>query len=216
MAEQPCLPQIQAVAMRIARLDGSGVPKPGANNLYVTDALTEMTVTPNYEDGDKVTVKNAAGSICINHEAPPNFLNAGVELKLCTPDPYVEEMLSGGTVLTSGTRKGFAAPAIGPVGSSAVSIELWVKRIDDGDLDASSPYAWYVYPKVKNLKMGSYKHENGAILPVFTGTALENANWFDGPLNNWDVSSDRCFQWFPCPATDVPTAQCGYITLAAS
>jgi hypothetical protein len=177
-----CLPQVAACVMRVARLDGSGVPAPGASNLYVTDALTKVTRAPQYEDGDEI-----------------------------------KQMLIGGTVLTSGARVGQAGPAIGVISAqqqNGVSIELWAKRIRNGVQDATNPWAWYVFPKVTNTKLTNANHENAAHLPSITGEAYENLNWFNGPLNDWPAASDKSWQWLPW--NTVPTASCGYRTLAAT
>lgn len=216
MAEVDCRPQVQACAIRVARLEPDGVPSPGASNLYVSDALVTMTVTPVYTDGDEIEDKNACGDVAVNYKGPDSFKRLDVTIQLASHDPELEELLSGGDVLDPApVPKGFAAPAIGTYTDNGVSIELWAKRIDDGDLDANYPYAHWAYPKVKNLRIGDHTHANASNLPQFSGQALENANWFDGPLNDWPgVTSDRVYQWVP--TSTLPTASCGYQTLAAS
>jgi hypothetical protein len=215
MAETDCRPQVQACAIRVARLDTNGVPLPGANNLYVSDALVELNWTSVYVDGDEIEDKNACGIVVVNYRGRDSFKRGDVEVKLVTPDPFLSEMLSGGSVLTSGSvPKGFAAPPIGPVTGNGVSIELWAIRVDDGDQDANYPYAHWVYPKVKNLRLGDHSHANASIQPVFTGQAVENPNWFDGPVGDWPATSDRAYQWLP--TSTIPTPSCAYQTLAAS
>lgn len=212
-----CLPQVQACAMRVARLDTDGVPLPGASNLYVTDALVSLDVSPVYTDGDEIEEKNANGDVCVSYVSDDSFKRYDVTLSLCTPDPELVEMLTdGGTVLTSGAATGYAGPSIGTLTGDGMSIELWSKRITDGILDVTYPYARWVYPRVKNLRLGSYQHANGAILPQITGRAYENPNWFDGPANDWPVASDRAMQFLPVGLSDKPTPSCGYQTLSAS
>lgn len=212
-----CLPQVAACVIRVARLDGSGVPLPGASNLYVSDTLTKLTRTPQYEDGDEIKQKNGCGSVCLDYKAPPSYLRDDAVLELCSVDPQLMEMLMGGSVLTSGAAVGQAAPAIGVISQQAqngISIELWAKRIRNGVLDPTFPYAWWVFPKVTNVKLTNANHENAAHLPAFALELYENTNWFNGPLNNWPVASDRAWQWIP--TATIPTATCGYQALAAT
>lgn len=214
MANNDCLPQVQACAIRIAQLDASGVPNPGANQLYVTDAFTELVLTPVYEDGDEVTEKNACGAVALNYKAADSFKRADVQLTIISGDPYLSALLGRGDVLTDGGVNGYAFPEIGSAESDGISIELWARRIDDGSPHAEYPWAWWALPKVQNLRLGARTFGNASQLPVFTGQALENPNWFDGPLNDWPVASDRVAQWFPTAA--LPTIECGPQTLAAS
>jgi hypothetical protein len=216
MAEQPCLPQVQAVRLRVAKLLASGIPEPGASNLYVTDALVTLTATPVYVDGDEIEQKNAAGAVCVNYVGDDSFKRIDLSIQMCTWDPYLGAWFSDGDTLTAfdGGRVGYAGPSIGVVGTTAVSIEVWTNRIDDGSLDTESPYCWHAYPRVKNLRISDWTHENGALLPTFTGRAFENPNWYDGPLNDWTAASDRCHQWVPTDT--LPTAACGPAQLVAS
>lgn len=212
-----CLPQVSACAIRVARLDGSGVPQPGASNLYVSDSLTKLTRTPAYEDGDEIKQKNGCGAVCLDYKSPPSYLREDATLELCSVDPELMQMLIGGAVLTSGARVGQAAPAIGVISTQAqngVSIELWAKRIRNGVVDATNPYAWYVFPKVTNIKLTSANHENAAHLPAFSLEMYENPNWFNGPLNDWPAASDKTWQWLPW--NSIPTPSCGYRTLAST
>lgn len=215
MANNDCLPQVQACALRVAVLEGNGVPSPGANNLYVTDSFTQLQLTPVYEDGEEITQKNACGTVAVNYKGDDSFKRCDIEVTIVQQDPYLSAMLGDGSVLTSGGLHGYAFPAIGALTNPGVSIEVWAKRIDNGDLHAEYPYARWVLPKVKNLRLGQRTFSNGAQLPVFQGQALENENWHDGPTNDWPVASTRVAQWFPV-STLPDTTVCGPQTLAAS
>lgn len=212
-----CLPQVAACVIRVARLDGAGVPQPGASNLYVSDALTKLTRTPLYEDGDEIKQKNGCGAVCLDYKSAPSYLREDATLELCSPDPELMQMLIGGAVLTSGVRVGQAGPPIGVISTAlqnGVSIELWAKRIRNGVVDATNPYAWYVFPKVTNIKLTNANHENAAHLPAFSLEMYENVNWFNGPLNDWPAASDRTWQWLPWNTAPAPS--CGYRTLAST
>lgn len=215
MAETDCRGIVNACRIRVARLDTNGVPLPGANNLYVSDALVSLAFTAVYTDGDEIEEKDACGIARVNFRSADTFKRGDVEITLVTPDPYLSEMLSGGDVLTSGALpKGFAAPPLGPVVGNGVSVELWAIRVDDGAEDADYPYAHFAYPRIKNLRIGDHSHEQGALKPVFSGQAYENINWYDGPAGDWPATSDRVYQWIA--TNTLPDASCDYLTLAAS
>lgn len=210
-----CLPQIHACLVRVADLEPNGVPKPGPNHLYVTGALATVTLNPVYRDGSSIEEEDGCGSLAVAFEGEPSYKWDEVEITLLKREPMLEAMLTKGVALTLGgdTPKGWAAPQSGPV-RGAVSVEFWSKRLNGPDVDPDFPYAWWALPKVRNLRRGQVEHGNSAQKPTFTGIAVENPNWFDGPLNDWPAASDRAVQWVP--TTVLPEATCGAQTLAAS
>lgn len=212
-----CLPQVQACAIRVAKLDSNGVPHPGAKSLYTSHALVSMTVNGVYTDGDEIEEKGACGTVLINYKGDDTFKRADVEITVATHDPDLMAMLSDTDVIVAGsdpTLFGVQAPAIGPVGGNGVSVELWAKRINNGDLDPDFPYERWALPKIKSLRPGNFTFDSGANMPSFTGQALENINWSDGPVNDWDFTSDRV--WQHGPDTTLPDAVCGATTISPS
>ena len=110
MAEQPCLPQVQACAIRVSKLNADGSPVHGAGNVITSDALVSMAVSPQYTDGDEITLNNACGTTVVNYKANDTFKRVDVTLTLSSVDPYLQSFLSGGTILNDAGRIGFAAP----------------------------------------------------------------------------------------------------------
>lgn len=215
MAEDDCFPQVGVCALRIAELDPSGVPQPGAGNLLTVDSLVEVVITPNFTEGDTITQKNGCGTTKLNYESPATLNRYDLQITVLDRNPFVAAALARGEVLTDGGVHGYASPALGTVSDAAVSIEFFAKRIDDGTLAFPNPYAWWVFPKVINLRENpSTKNGTSADNPVFIGQAFENANWFDGPLNDWPVTSDRAYQWFP--VGELPTTACEPTALPVS
>lgn len=213
MAEK-CLAQVQACRLRIAKLDANGVPHPGAGSMVTTKSLSRLTLTAVYTDGDEIEEKNACGEVEAGLKANDTFKRVDFELELLKHDPYLLALLSGGDVLTDGDAVGFAYPPLGLVEGDLVSVEVWAKRVNQSTTDQDFPYAWWSVPLIKNLRIGDRVFENAVAKPVLTGQAYENANWYDGPLNDWPVASDRVAQWIP--TASLPDDVCGLQTIAAS
>lgn len=215
MAED-CLPQVQACAIRVALLEPNGVPQPGAEKVLTSSAFSEITFNTNVKDGAEVEEENACGDVCVSYQGDPSIKWWDWGITLCSPDPYLESVFSGGTLLDLGANipPGYAVPEIGTIRAVPVSVEVWAKRILNGDLDPDFPYARWAFPKVVQLRPGDRTFNSGAQAPQFVGRSLENPNWFDGPLNDWPAASDRAAQWVP--DTALPEITCGWQSLAAS
>ena len=211
-----CAPQLYACRTRVSKNDADGSPTVGVGASYVSDALLKATLTPNYDPGTEVKEVNGCGSNFINVPGKPSLVRGDLTLEFLTPDPYLHAiLLSGGVLLSPGSGGvGFAYPPIGPVGDESVAIELWTQRIVDGALSTVHPYAHWAIPKVTNVQLGARDFTNAAQHSLLSATCFENANWFDGPANDFDAESDRIAQWIP--AGTLPTAACGPSTVVAS
>lgn len=220
-AAPTCLPQLFACAIRVTQLDANGLMLVGANNMYVSNAFTQVQVSPQYEAGDEFKQKNACGTIAFDVKAPPSYTRADLQITLVTPDPQLLQLLGGGPVINvvADGRVGGSAPSIGVISQAAqngVSIEVWAKQYRNNVLDGSWPYAWWVYPKVTNLQQGQFLQDSGPNLPVITGEAYENPNWYNGPDNTWPTANapTQSYQWIPTKT--IPAATCGYQTVATT
>src|SRR3954469_4413714 len=91
---------VQGVSLRITRLDGSGNLLGGPTDSYTTTAFIRVSFTPEYEEGDEITEKAAAGTVCISFKAPDTLKRVNLEIAICDPDPEISAMLSGGLVLS--------------------------------------------------------------------------------------------------------------------
>src|SRR5580658_1108125 len=91
---------VWVTTMRVAQLDSSGYPDSGANML-VTNTLVKLTDTPVVETGDDIAIKGASGDLGVfaKHADMPKYHTMSMELY--APDPLLEQMGVGGTVLAS-------------------------------------------------------------------------------------------------------------------
>lgn len=94
---------VQAVGLRITKLDAFGAPIPGANNAYTTKAFTKFSWTPEYEEGEEIKQTAADGTTCVYYKMPDTLKQVTCEIEICNPQPEIHEMLAGGTLLGGGS-----------------------------------------------------------------------------------------------------------------
>lgn len=215
MPAEVCAPQIQACAIRVTKLYASGVPRQGSDTMLVSDDLVSLAWTAEQATGDEFQLKNACGANKIDYKDCDRLRRLNLTLSVATPSPYLSEFLAGGAVLIDGEAVGYAFPTLNdPTCPDGISVELWARRITSGgSVDPDFPWNWYVLPKVF-LQVDSGTFENGPYQPSFTGFAVENENWHDGPLNDWPVASTSVMQ--NIPTTDLPTTACAPVAVPVS
>lgn len=186
-----------ALGMRLTKLAPNGAPLVGAENAYQTDALVQMQFGLEYEEGEEIIQRNGAGRICLTYKAPDSLKRATITgLQVCTPDPNVLEFLIGGEIIEDGdgNQIGYRAPEVGSEPTpDGISVELWTRAIIEG---AYSGYFRWVFPRVFLRPSGDWTASGSdPLVPEFEGFGTQNANWGDGPTNDWDYESDRVWQY---------------------
>src|SRR3954462_5036542 len=88
---------VSGVAIRVTRLNASGGLV--ATQSYTSRSFIRVSFTPEYEEGDEITEKNADGTVCVPFKAPDPLKRATREVAVCDPDPILSSMLSGGVLL---------------------------------------------------------------------------------------------------------------------
>lgn len=187
---------IHAVRTRITKLDATGAPLVGTSSKLVSSALTKVSFTPQKSEGDEIEQKNGGGELCLYYKAPDTLKAIEIKIEVCSPDPELEQLLAGGTVITDATNPvGYAAPEIGvdptPYG---VSVEVWSRAIIDGAQATNLPWIHWVFPR-ERLSQDERTIENAAMLPAYTGTGQQNPAWGTGPDDDWTYESSRLWQW---------------------
>lgn len=171
---------ITGKTIRLTRLNPDGTLQTGASASYVNPAMISVSMTPEYEDGDEFTQKNAAGETCVTYKAPDTLKRVGLEVAICDPDPAFTEMISGGTLLGNG--KGWAAPAIGiDAMPNGVAIEVWSQAIVNGKPTPTDPYYHWVFPYAVMRQGGDRVIENGILATSFQGWSVGNEGFGSGP-----------------------------------
>lgn len=220
---------VQGVCLRISRLLPNGTPMVGATNaVYVTRAFMRVSFTPEYEEGDEVTEKNAAGEVCITYKANDTLKRATMELAICEPDPEVTELLAGGTLLslpadyaTTELQDAVVGYASGKVGEApnpnGVGIEVWSLAVREGARDNTFPYFRWVFPKATLRPSGDRVIENGVLANAFEGFSVGNLNFGTGPNDDWEWPDATDSPYLYARDDTIPwTGRNGWVTNAAA
>lgn len=209
---------LQLVRLRIARLNADGSPMVGTKNAYVTDGMIKLSPSPQYADGASFTQENGAGANCIDFLDDPSFSRVDLTLEICSPDPEFTQLLLGGTLLVDATdtdptlTQGYAVPAVGKISDRPISVEAWTKAIDGGSLNAPKPYWRFVFPRTRSWHLGDRELSNTILATTFTGQAVENPNFGNGPFDDWPYNDSDRAQSFGLDDT-LPTATAGTIAV---
>lgn len=223
MPSPHCFGSIQACRLRVGRLDAGGAPSPGANNLYVTDALIQIQTTYEIETGEEFTQKNGCGAICQTFKEDDKIKRVTLELQLCQFDYELLEMLLGATLITSdlvtpGGAIGIDLPPSTAGAQNGVSMEAWTKAWDGGEQPVSALgdplYHHFVWPKTTWVP-GQRTLESGILVVPVSGIGTENSTIGDGPANDFPIWGPEGAELVFLDDT-IPDAVCGYQTLAAS
>lgn len=208
---QDCAASLYVCLFRVTRLNADGSPKVGANNQVVSDALARLSWEPSIEEGTEHVQKNGCGDIIARYKKRDQVKALDLTMDLVVVDPALQEILVGGEVLADGD--GYAYADLGDTNEDKVSIEAWSRAIVDGDIADTNPWIWWVLPETKWQYAGRTLEEGFMGLP-FTGEATENANWGNGPANDWPEASTQVVQHLRID--DVPDIECGYQTVVAN
>lgn len=179
--------------LRATRTNGCGKPVLGPDSRLVTRGFVSITLTPNNETGDAITVTNAAGETCVSDPAQPRFVNMGVSGSFCGVMPELFSWFTGQPVV----RDAAGLEAIGirlnskvDISSTGVALELW-SSVPQGVCDESGEpqFGYFGLPFIKGGVMSGITIENGAISFGIEGATTQDGNaWGAGP---YDVERDE-------------------------
>lgn len=216
MPSPHCYSSVDICAQRIVRLDETGDFEVGAESRYETVDVLQLSVAQEILEGARTTLENGCGGICFNRKKPNRVLGQTLGLELCHLDAEQLEMMTGGTVLTSGgVTVGFEPPG-DDTDPPPVSYEVWTKAWD-GDEQATRGglplYVQWAYPLTK-WTIGNWTLQGEVLRVPLSGDVSANSMFGTGPLDEWPTAVSRPGAFFF--TTDLPAGQCGYMALAGS
>lgn len=186
-----CPKSIKACAMRVTRQDdcGQSLDPLTPNSRVQTAGFMELTLSPDIEDGEDITVKNACGDICIRDKDCDRLKGFDATLMLCGIPLPVLEMILDATLLEDASdetgmtfkgavlRESKAAACAGPKG-----LEFWSKNANRAqcvvDGVVQNVYLQWLLPFTRNWEIsGDLTFNQGALEVSLSGYCENNPNW---------------------------------------
>lgn len=180
---------VQGLRLRITPLEEDGT-KVASGHVLVTEGFMSISFSPEYEDGDEIAEKAANGRVCVSWKAPDSLKRITTSLTICSPDPEVTAVLSGGDLLwdASDNLIGYKAPEVNGLLGSPVCLEVWSYANSNGKAAAGLPYWRWVFPYQILRFDGDREFSNGMLANEFTGWGIGNdqltlSDWAYGGLD---------------------------------
>jgi hypothetical protein len=214
-AAKTCYPQINVCAARVAALDSDGTTTIGSTTMYNTNATVSVGITPVYDAGAEIKEKDGCGATFLDVIADPALIRYDIEIDFWSTDTkLLVIIIPDGVVLTgTGGVQGFGFPNPGTV-TGQFAFEFWQKIINGNNLDLDYPYAHWGMTFLKNVQLQK-RDVNGTAVShtVLKAEAYANTNYFDGPGNDWTVSTAYAVLYEP--VASLPTMNCTASAIAS-
>lgn len=179
-----CFPLVRGRVMRATRLTSCGAVQPHAASAIVSDGFVSVALTANIEEGETITVVNAAGKNCVNDQGAARHLGYGVAITFCNVDPELYAMLTGQSVVlnTAGEAIGFRVNTGVDPASANFALEVWSNVPGVACSGGATGYGYTLLPFISGGVLGDFTIENGAVTFTLTNAATKDGTaWGVGP-----------------------------------
>jgi hypothetical protein len=181
-----CVSPIRGLAMRATRVNNCGCPVEGVTSSAVSCGFVSIGLSAQIDEGTPITVRTAAGELCINEPACRTLTRYDVTIEFCQVDPELFELMASTRVLTD-----YKGDSVGhTVGENiqcqtGFALEVW-SQVAGAECDPGAPGSWYYWllPFVTSgLIGGDITIEDGPVTFTFSGQTKKNACWGLGPYD---------------------------------
>lgn len=188
-----CFSLVRGRAMRVTRLDGCGARVLGPDSQVTSDGFISIALTANTDEGETISITNAAGKVCILDEPCPTFTGYGVEVEFCGVDPALIDLLTGQPIVLDAAGElgvGFRMNTAIDACDSGFALEVW-SNVPAAACDPGSgtAYGYFLIPFLKAGIIGDFTIANDAVNFTMTGSnSKDGSGWGVGP---YDVTRDE-------------------------
>lgn len=180
---------------RVTKLDGCGNRVLGPDSTVTTDGFTTIALTAQTQEGEAISVTNAAGKVCVSDTPAPQFTGYQVSVTFCQVDPDLFTLMTGQPIVLSddGTETvGFDMQSDVDLDGSGFALEVWssVPTSNCGET-GDQGFGYFLLPFLQGGVLGDFTIENAAITFTIQNAATKDGTpWGVGPYNVVKDSSD--------------------------
>lgn len=186
---------VRGKRLRATRVDRCGMPLAGERSSLVTSGFVSVRYTPNMEEGEDLTLKNADGRNCVVDRTAPELKWMDIEGVLCEVDVELLAMMTGmPQVLDYAERpNGFRFTKDVNV-DEGFALEVWSGTAgddcevpeDDSILESTGStlsYGYWLAPAVVEATLGEIEIAASVATFTITGRAVSAPRWGRGPYD---------------------------------
>lgn len=179
-----CPKSVRACAIRITRLNTSGVPLDplGAETRLLTSGFMELSLSPDYLNGESLVTRSMGGEVVIVDNDFDVLLGFNLRLKMCGVPEAALAMLIGAESLPI---SGMALPDLKRFACrDPLMIEMWSKNVAadaclPGGLPGTGTWVHWLLPRTTLWKLDSdLAYTSGALEFSLSGYGTQNPGWF--------------------------------------
>lgn len=207
-----CLAAIHLCRVRVTRLDASGNPVAGPNNVYVSDKPIQVGVTPVIEAGQDKTLVGGCDCIIATYRGYDKLKRFDLELDLGVLEPALLEMLLGSTAIieTSDVIGQWWSQNAFDCSTPAqpnLCFEGWQTGWEDDRQSSVWPYVHWIWPSTY-WQIAAHTLQNDFAQPKISGFSRGNSNWGTGIFGDMPEAAEPLGGFFY--SDSIPDAECGY------
>lgn len=217
-----CVSPIKAEVARFTLLDDCGVPITGVGSAQITsDSFTQITNTPNYEDGQRFLLRKANGQPCVNQRDPGFFNWLEQETTLCTIDPDLIAAITGDTILETAGGDSIGVAFGEGLLTRRFSMEVWQPVSGEGACDPSGVqrFVYWAFPNLGDAQIQAFNFENDVFTIGFADTSRRASTLWNLGLT-WLTATNAVANWgpgkhfaFAITTAAPPEPACGAVTI---
>lgn len=218
-----CFTPIRGRRMRVTRVNQCGAPVCSTRSFVVSSGFVSIEASPQVDEGEDITVRNAAGEICVSVPACPSMTSVDVTINFCDVDTDLFAIALGREAITDADGNGIGFDICDIPCNEGFALEVWTDvHSKQGVCDpatGAARFGYFVLPWVSNSVLGDFTIEDGAITFSLAGSARSGSGWGRGPYPVQDGAAGpmqldppldpACFGRLLLTEVEPPAALCG-------